>query len=98
MRRAGMAFQQQGNCFTDIADPQKAQRWMDQFQDRRWATWLHRWAPRVMPLLSSPEGSKPYRYYWAVREAEFAPQLLLRGPKTLGGVYPTMLRHDPEDF
>src|SRR5258708_5436218 len=98
MRRAGMALQQQDNCFTDIADPQKAQRWMDQFQDRRWGHWLHRWAQRVMPWLSSPEGSKLYGYYWTVRQAEFATDVMFRDAKSLDGVYPTMLRHAMENF
>ena len=98
MRRAGMALQQQDNCFIDIADPKKAQRWMDQFQNRRWARWLDRRAQRTMPWLSSPEGSKLHGYYWTVRQAEFATDVMFRDAKSLDGVYPTMLRHAMENF
>ena len=98
MRRAGMVFQQQDNCFTQIADIRKAQRWMDQFQNRRWAGWLDRWAQRVMPWLTSPEGSKLRGYYWTSRQAEFATDVMFRDAESLDRIYPTLLRHAMEHF
>jgi hypothetical protein len=98
MLRAGMAFQQQDNCFTRIGDVRKAQRWMDQFQNRRWAPWLNRWAQRVMPWLSSPDGSKLRGYYWTVRQAELATDVMFRDPQALDRIYPTLLRHAMEQF
>ena len=98
MRRAGMAFQQQDNCFTRIADVGKAQRWMDQWLSRRWAGWLDRWAGRAMPWLTSPDGSKLRGYYWTVRQAEFATDVMFRDTKSLDRIYPTLLRHAMEQF
>lgn len=98
MRRAGMAHQQQDNCFTQIADPRKAQHWMDQFLGRHWAGWLQRWARRVMPWLSSADGSKLYGYYWTVRQAEFATDVMFRNAKSLDRIYPTLVRHAIEHF
>src|SRR4029077_7319847 len=83
MSRAGIAYQQQDNCFTQIADPRKAQRWMDQLLRRRWAGWLERWAQRVMPWLTSSDGRKLHGYYWTVRQAEFATDVMFRDAKTL---------------
>ena len=93
-----MAYQQQGNCFTQIADTHKAQRWMDQFQSRRWAGWLDRWARRVMPWLSSPEGGKLRGYYWTTRQAEFATDVMFRDAKSLERIYATLLRHAMDHF
>jgi len=98
MRRAGMAFQQQDNCFTQLTDPRKAQRWMDQFLGKRWAGWLDRWARRVMPWLASPDGRQLRGYYWTVRQAEFATDVMFRDAKSLDSVYPTLVRHAIEHF
>jgi len=98
MCRAGMGYQQQDNCFTTIADPRKAQRWMDQFLGRRWAGWLERWAQRVMPRLASADGSKLRGYYWTVRQAEFATDVMFRDAKSLDRIYPTLVRHAIEQF
>jgi hypothetical protein len=98
MRRVGMNFQQQDNCFTQIADPRKAQRWMDQFLSRRWAGWLERWARRVMPWLASTDGSKLRGYYWTVRQGEFATDVMFRDAPSLDRVYPTLVRHAIEHF
>jgi hypothetical protein len=98
MRRAGMSFQQQDNCFTQIADPDKAQRWMDQFLTRRWAGWLERWARRAMPWLASADGSKLRGYYWTVRQAEFATDVMFQDTESLDRVYPTLVRHAIEHF
>jgi hypothetical protein len=78
MKRAGMTFTQQDNCFTELEDVRKAQRWMDSLIGRRWVPWLNRWAQKAMPWLSSPHGSKLRGYYWTVREAEFATDVMFR--------------------
>jgi hypothetical protein len=98
MRRAGMSYQQQDNCFTQIGDIRKAQRWMDQLQNKRWASWLDRWARQVLAWLSSPDGSKLRGYYWTVRQAEFATDVMFLDSKTLDRIYPTLLRHAMEHF
>jgi hypothetical protein len=98
MCRAGMTYQQRDNCFTEIADPRKAQRWMDQLLGRRWAGWLERWAEGAMPWLSSPDGSKLHGYYWTVRQAEFATDVMFRDVRSLNRIYPTLLRHAIEHF
>lgn len=98
MRRAGLGFTQQDNCFTGIEDPKKAQRWMDQFNQRRWAHWLDRWSRRVMPWLASADGRRLRGYYWTVRQAEFATDVMFRDAESLDGLYPRLVRHAMEQF
>jgi len=98
MRRAGLGFVQKDNCFTQIENLKKAQRWMDQFQQRRWASWLDRCARRVMPWLASADGSRLRGYYWTVRQAEFATDVMFRDEATLDALYPRLLRHAMEQF
>lgn len=98
MKRAGLGFTQQDNCFTALDDLRKAQRWMDALMGRRWVGWLQRWATKVMPWLSSPDGKKLRGYYWTVREAEFATDVMFRSQKALDRIYPTLVRHALEHF
>jgi len=93
-----MGYQQQDNCFTEIADPRKAQRWMDQLASRRWAGWLERWAKPVMPWLASADGSRLRGYYWTVRQAEFATDVMFRDTPSLDRIYATLVRHAIEHF
>ncbi|MBZ5621694.1 MAG: hypothetical protein LAQ69_23650 [Acidobacteriia bacterium] len=71
---------------------------MNQFQSRRWAGWLDRWAQRVLPWLASADGSKLRGYYWTVRQAEFATDVMFRDAKALDRIYPTLLWHAMEQF
>jgi hypothetical protein len=98
MKRAGMTFTQQDNCFTELEDVRKAQRWMDSLIGRRWVPWLNRWAQKAMPWLSSPHGSKLRGYYWTVREAEFATDVMFRSREALDRIYPDLVRHALEHF
>ncbi len=98
MKRAGLRFTQQDNCFTELEDVGKAQRWMDGLIGRRWVGWLQRWAEKVMPWLSSQDGSKLRGYYWTVREAEFATDVMFRSREALDRIYPTLVRHALEHF
>lgn len=98
MRRAGVTFQQQDNCFTRIADVAKAQKWMEQFMKRRWARWLNRCAAKVMPWLTSDNGRHLRGYYWTVRQAEFATDVMFQDAKTLDRLYPCWVRHAIDHF
>jgi hypothetical protein len=51
MKRAGIEYEQQDNCFTSIADPARAQTLMDRLGDYPWAKWLNRRAQWVNPWL-----------------------------------------------
>jgi hypothetical protein len=98
MKRAGMEFVQQDNCFTSIGDVGKAQRWMDSLMGRQWVGWLESWAKRVMPWLSSVDGRKLRGYYWTVREAEMATDVMFQSRAALDRIYPALVRHAVEHF
>jgi hypothetical protein len=69
MEQAGLAFEQEGNCFTRIADFEKAQQLSEQLTTRNWTSFLHALARKVNPWLD-PKGELVLRpYYWTIREA-----------------------------
>jgi hypothetical protein len=98
MKRAGMEYEQQDNCFTSIADPARAQAWMDRLADYPWANWLNRWAQWVNPWLGAQARPQLRGYYWMVRQSECATDVMFRSREALAEVYPALCRHAVEQF
>jgi len=98
MEQAGIAFEQQGNCFTRIADFRKAQQLSDQLTTRNWTKFLHALARKVNPWLD-PKGEPVLRpYYWTIREGEYASDILFADQQTLAGIYPALIDHAIKQF
>jgi hypothetical protein len=98
MTQAGIVYEQQGNCFTRIADFQKAQQLSDQLTTKNWASFLQALARRVNPWLD-PQGELVLRpYYWTVREGEYATDILFVDPQALADVYPALVEHAIKQF
>jgi hypothetical protein len=98
MAQAGITFEQQGNCFTRIADFQKAQQLSDQLITKNWANFLHALARKVNPWLD-PQGElilKPY--YWTIREGEYATDILFTDKQALAEIYPALIDHAIKQF
>lgn len=98
MEQAGISFEQQGNCFTRIADIPKAQRLSDQLITKNWTSFLHALARKVNPWLD-PQGElilKPY--YWTIREGEYATDILFTEPQALSDIYPALIDHAIKQF
>jgi hypothetical protein len=98
LARAGIAYEQQGNCFTRIVDFKKAQQLSDQLITRNWAKFLHGLARQVNPWLNG-EGKFVLRpYYWTIREGEYATDILFADQPALGAVYPALIDHAIKQF
>jgi len=98
MKRAGIEYEQQDNCFTSIADPARAQALMDRLGDYPWAKWLNRWAQWVNPWLGPQARPQLRGYYWMVRQSECATDVMFRSREALAEVYPALCRHAVEQF
>jgi len=98
MRRAGIEYQQQDNCFTSIADPRRAQALMDRLGEYPWAKWLNRWAEWVNPWLGPKARPQLRGYYWMVRESECATDVMFNNREALAKVYPALCRQAMEQF
>lgn len=98
MAQAGIGFTQQGNCFTWIADFNRAQELMEQLTTRNWASFLHALARKVNPWLN-PRGELVLRpYYWTIREGEYATDIVFARPEELATVYPALIDHAIRHF
>ena len=98
MARAGIGYEQQGNCFTRIADFERAQQLSDQLITKNWSSFLHALARKVNPWLD-PQGEIVLRpYYWTIREGEYATDILFADPQALADIYPALIDHAIKQF
>jgi hypothetical protein len=91
-----LGFVQQHNAFTQLDDPDKAQRLADRFAQLNWPKILNRWARQVNPLLC--ELFPGYPVHWVVDQAEYATDLLFTSRAALAGLYPALLGYAVQTF
>lgn len=96
--QAGIPYERWENCFLRLADPPRAQRLMDRLLQKRWARGLDRYARRCQPLLARGAVLADQRYYWTLRQAEYATDLMCRDAASLAAVYPALVRHAIQCF
>jgi hypothetical protein len=98
LRSAEIAFVQQGNCFTEIADLARAQALSDAQLETAWVPMLEGLLAQCHPLareITAPIGQS---YYWTLKESEYATDVLFHSPEELGALYPRLVHHGIEHF
>ncbi len=98
MDRAGIKYTQVENCFTKIADMERAQAIFDSLNEMQLAPVLSAFAARVNPWLSKEASVVLRPYYWTIRQGEYATDILFRDPASLAEVYPALTHHAIEHF
>ena len=93
LQRAGIAFVQQDNTFTDIADLKRAQQFSDQLMRRDFARCLNSLTKAINPLARHPEWKLPNGYYWSFQEVEIATDVMFRDADSLAPLYRSLLQH-----
>lgn len=93
LQQAGIPFVQHDNTFTEIADVQRGQQFMDQLMRRDFASCLNALIKVISPLARHPEWKLPNGYYWSFQEVETATDVMFRDPDSLAGLYPSLLQH-----
>jgi hypothetical protein len=93
LQAAGISFVQHDNTFTEIADLQQAQQFMDQLMQRNFATYLNALTKDLSPLTRHPEWKLPNGYYWSFQEVETATDVMFRTAESLAQLYPSLLQH-----
>jgi hypothetical protein len=91
-----LGFVQQHNAFTQLDDPDQAQRIADRFAKLNWPKILDRWARQVNPLLR--ELLPGYSVHWVVDQAEYATDLLFKSRAALAGLYRALLDYAVRTF
>ena len=91
MEQENIAFHQEDNCFTRIADFKQAQLLADDFVKLPWIKTLRRLAGEVNPLLNGLlDGME---YYWVCDQAEYATDLIFAYPDEMNLLYEKLLEH-----
>jgi hypothetical protein len=91
-----LGFVRQHNAFTELDDPDQAQRIADRFARLNWPKILDRWARQVNPLLG--ELLPGYSVHWGVDQAEYATDLLFKSRAALAGLYRALLDYAVRTF
>jgi hypothetical protein len=95
MDKAGIEYQRRENCFIDIADMQKAQEMAHATTKRNWFKLLDRFSDRFNPLLQQLD---IHGYYWTIREAEYATDVIFKDAAYLKELYKILIHHAIENF
>jgi hypothetical protein len=98
MSRAGIGYQQAGNCFIKLEDPVAAQALLDEQLHTDWPTVLNQLLALAHPLhaeICSPLGQD---YYWSASQSEYATDVLFAQAQELCQMYPQFLHHAISSF
>ena len=92
LEQQGIEFLAKGNKFMHISDYQKAQNFLDQQLDVRFADVLNGFVPMVFPMANEILGPH-LSYYWTMWQSEWATDLIFTSPKDLNSISDSLLRH-----
>ena len=93
LQRRGCTFKRLDNCFPWLANPELAQRLMDEQLKTDWTDVLDRIARELNPLHEEIFARWPMTYYWSAYQTEWATDIVFKDPAALAGVYPELVRH-----
>jgi hypothetical protein len=93
MDQAGLAYQRRDNCFTWLADNERAQALCDQQLRVAWPDLLAGIRRDLHPAHPALLGRLPVDYYWSVHQSEWASDLMFRARADLEALYPRLVRH-----
>jgi hypothetical protein len=97
MDKAGIKYEKADNCFSWIENLEKAQVLINKLGERKWVRLLNALARRVNPLIGKAQLSLR-KYYWSVRECEYATDIMFRDAKSLAEIYPSLTRYAIEQL
>lgn len=98
MRRLGMRYQQQDNCFTWIEDLAQAQRLLDQQRNTAWAVELEKLVLENHPTYRAICRPLALSYYWTACESEYATDVMFARQQRLAQLYPGLVHHGIKSF
>jgi hypothetical protein len=93
MDRVGLGYQRRDNSFTWLENVAKAQALMEEQAQAAWSKLLDTLAQRVNPLQDAIFKKYQTRYYWSVKESEYATDVLFRKPAELQEFHQRLVRH-----
>ncbi|MBL7154166.1 MAG: hypothetical protein ISS79_10640 [Phycisphaerae bacterium] len=93
LRKEGIGYIKDGNCFPWIEDIASAQELMDKQLESDWPAMLNRMALEASPVLS--DVIVPYKpeYYWSADETEWATDIMFNSTGDLDDLYSALVFH-----
>jgi len=92
LEQEGIEFLAKGNKFLHIGDYDKAQRFLEQQLDVRFAERINRFLPVVFPAMQDILGPY-YSYYWTLWQSEWATDLIFTSSTKLAALVDSLLRY-----
>jgi hypothetical protein len=92
MHKKQIGFSQEDNAFTQLDDPEQAQRLADRFAHLPWIKILDRWARLANPLLRQKWLNR-CNYHWVIDQAEYSTDVLFRSRDALQALFPRLIDH-----
>ncbi|MCU1233028.1 MAG: hypothetical protein JWP63_995 [Candidatus Solibacter sp.] len=93
MKKEGLGFQKQDNCFVWVEDWERAQQLLDEQLRTDLAGLLNRIARRLNPRHEELFTRLPVEYYWSTYQSEWASNITLHQAKDLRRLFPRWLQH-----
>jgi len=93
LRRDGIRYTKDDNCFPWIEDVPRAQQLMDGFTRLPWQSLLDGMAQAVHPALPQILGGFKVPYFWTAHQSEWATDVMFKDPADLTRLMPAIVRH-----
>jgi hypothetical protein len=98
LRLAGIEHEQVDNCFTRIANLPRAQTLLAQLEERKWERPLNAWARLLNPWQQRTAKPRLHSYYWTIRQAEYATDVMFKDQESLQEIYSPLFMHAIKHF
>ncbi|HSA60738.1 MAG TPA: hypothetical protein VLE03_00740 [Nitrospiraceae bacterium] len=98
MKKEGLPYRQQGNCFVWIEDYERAQEWMNEQLQVNWAEVLNRFGQQLNPIREAIFARYPTDYYWTCYQSEWATDIVFREAEFLKRLMPMLVRQSVLSF
>jgi len=98
MKRSGIRYVQQDNCFSEISDIKKAQHLMNSQLGTDWQNLLGGVAERLNPSHDKIFKNFPIDYYWTTYQSEWATDILFSDTRYLHNLYQDLIHHGMTTF
>lgn len=99
MDQAGVGYVRRENCFTHLADADRAQLLMNEQLKTNWKSVLDGIVAVAHPAhaeLFGPQSNYPIDPYWSVQQSEWATDVMFKSPGHLASLYPRLIRQGIE--
>ena len=93
MRRKGIRYVKDGNCFPWIEDIGAAQELMDNQLESDWSRVLDGLTFGSCPALRTVLAPLRPEYYWSADETEWATDIMFESSEALESIYPSLVHH-----